>query len=507
MFEILNTFALIYPEILLLIGLITAIILSTTKFKNIIWLISIILMISACLYLLRIQSQEKTLLLNGMFIFDPLSTIFKLLTLFLVIILTLGSIKYTNGFVHKTEFLILLLSATISILFLISSNDLITLFVSLETLSLSSIMLSGYSKYDLRSNEASIKYLLNSASASSIFLFGLSIIYGLCRTTQFDEIKFKLLSLDSQSSTYMILSLALILIVSGIAFKLASAPFHMWSPDVYEGSPTPTTAFLATASKLATFAIAIRLLIGMFGAFSIMWQPILIVISILSMVIGNLTALGEVLSKGSIKRLMAYSSIAQIGYILIGLTLCKPETISSSIFYLVIYSIMNLCAFLCIIAFGNETNSDSIPDYAGLVKVKPLLTAAFSICLFNLAGLPIPPAGFIAKFILFKASFEAGTLGIFLAIIALITTILSVFYYSYIVKLMVVDKPSEAISNIGSEKSAIGVSLRLNTAIIISAITIFILSFASNQLLLKTDKITYCDFKTIKSTFSKISIN
>ena len=188
---------------------------------------------------------------------------------------------------------------------------------------------------------------------------------------------------------------------------------------------------------------------------------------------------------------MAYSSIAQIGYILIGLALASPEGISASIFYLIVYSTMNLGAFLCIIAFGNEANSDLINDYSGLAKKRPLLAFAFCICLFNLAGLPIPPSGFIAKFILFKTSFEAGLIGIILGSIALITTILSIYYYSYIAKLMLVNEPSNVVLEIDKNKESLGKSSELNAAIGIVVCAIFIVSIISNPILKLSSKTAF----------------
>ncbi|OGI06736.1 MAG: hypothetical protein A3I68_08295 [Candidatus Melainabacteria bacterium RIFCSPLOWO2_02_FULL_35_15] len=494
--------SIIYPEILLLIALLIAILLSTTKFKDFIWLTTTILMLTGCLYLFKNPVSKPVEILNGMFISDNLSYIFRLLTLIVAILIILGANKYTKGFTHKGEFMILMISSIIGIMFLVSANDLITLFVALEILSLGSVMLAGYSKYDLRSNEASLKYLLNSAAASAIFLFGLSIIYGLSGSTQLDDIRYKLIQLnDLGSLNQNIIVIALILIVGGLAFKLASAPFHMWSPDVYEGAPTPVTAFLSVASKAGGFAITLRLLLIVFGFSFIAWQPLIIILSLLSMLIGNFVALGEVINKASVKRLMAYSSIAQAGYILIGIALNTHESVAASIFYLIVYSIMNLGAFLCIIAFGNEANSDAISDYSGLAKKRPLLAFAFCVCLFNLAGLPIPPAGFIAKFILFKSAFDAGHVGIFLGTIALITTILSVFYYSYIVKLMVVDKPSQAVLNMDSNKESLGPSMELSSAILISVSAIFILSVVSSPILQHTNKLS----KTINYTKQIIS--
>ncbi len=478
--------SILYPELLVLLALILSVFLSTSKNKSLIWLTSTILLLSGLVHIIKTQIPllEPVQVLGGMFIADNLSILFRTLILFSSILLILGSIKYTEGFVHKSEFMIILLSAILGAMLLSGANDMISLFVALETMGLSAIMLVGYSKYDKRSNEASLKYLLNSASASAIFLFGLSLLYGLCGSTHFYEIKFKLLqSFLNGTVNISIISVMLVLIIGGIAFKLGGAPLHMWSPDVYEGAPTPATAFLSTISKAAAFVISIRILFNLFDFAAYSWKPIIIVISILSMLIGNFVALSQAINKASIKRLMAYSSIAQIGYILIGLALCKPETISASIFYMVIYSIMNMGAFLCIMAFGNEANSDNISDYAGLAKKRPLLAFAFAVCLFNLAGLPIPPAGFIAKFLLFKASFDAGNMGIILGSIALATTALSVYYYSYVAKVMIVDEPSQAVSEMDTNKDSLGKSKELNLAIAIAVTSVFLLAIVSNPIL------------------------
>ncbi|OGI19476.1 MAG: hypothetical protein A3B68_04080 [Candidatus Melainabacteria bacterium RIFCSPHIGHO2_02_FULL_34_12] len=485
--------SILYPELLVLLALILAIFLCTTKFKDIIWVISVMFMFTGILHIIRYQLNfnSPVQILNGAFIADSLSTYFRLITLVTAIFIVLASVKYTEGFFHKSEFNIILLSSVLGMMILVGANDLITLFVGLETLGLSSIMLAGYSKYDLRSNEASLKYLLNSASASAIFLFGLSIIYGLTGSTQFYEIKYKLLQLiNTETLNYPIIAVTLILIISGLGFKLASVPFHMWSPDVYEGAPTPVTAFLATASKAAGVAITLRILFVLFDFAQNIWQPLILLLALLSMVVGNLIALGEIINKSSIKRLMAYSSIAQVGYILMGLALAKPDTISASLFYLTIYLVMNICAFLCIIEFGNEANTDSISDYSGLIKKRPWLTFAFAISLFNLAGLPIPPAGFIAKFILFKSAFEAGLPGIIMGSIALTTTIISVFYYLYIAKLMIVNEPSVAVLNIDSNKDATGKSRELNAAITLVTATLIFISIISNPILQITNKTT-----------------
>ena len=480
----------LYPEILLLFALTVAIFLSTSKFNNTIWIFTTVFLITGALHIIRNQLSISgpISILGGMFIADKLSIIFRLITLVITTLVLLGSVKYMEGFIHKSEFIILLLSSVLGIMFLIGANDLITIFIALETLGLSSILLVGYSKYDNRSNEASLKYLVNSASASAIFLFGLSILYGLSGSTQLPEIKYKLLQLSQDGVlSNALITVILILIVAGLAFKLSTVPMHMWTPDVYEGAPTPVTAFLSVASKAAAFALTLRIMVSLLDFANNLWQPIIAVMSILSMVIGNFVALSQVINKTSIKRLMAYSSIAQIGYILTGIALFTNESLNAATFYLIIYSVMNIGAFLGIIAFGNEVNSDSISDYSGLAQKKPFLVFALAVCLFNLAGLPLPPAGFIAKFMLIKAAFESGLLGLILGSVALVTTILSIYYYSYVAKLMIVDKPSNAVENISSNKLALGKSGELYAAITVTIIGIFICALFSNQIITITN--------------------
>lgn len=475
----------------MLSAIIIAILFSTTKFKNTIWVFAVLFLSVAATFIVQNQLflDKPVDGLGGTFIVDSLSTVFRLLALITTILIILGSVKYSEGFTHKGEYIILMLSALLGAMFLVGANDIVTLFVALETLGLSSIMLAGYSKYDFRSNEAALKYLLNSAAATAIFLFGLSLLYGLTSSTQFYEIKYVLTDLYKTGNLDNSIVLIMItMVIGGLAFKLASAPFHMWSPDVYEGAPTPTTAFLSIVSKAAAVALSIRVLFYLFNFAISLWQPILIVLSVLSMILGNLVALAEVRNKASIKRLMAYSSIAQVGYILIGIALATPETISASIFYMIVYAIMNTGAFLCITAFGNEANSDKISDYSGLAKKSPLLALSLAICLFNLGGLPVPPAGFIAKFILIKSAFETGSIGVLLGIIALATTVVSIYYYSYIAKIAIADEPSNAVSEIGENKNALGKSSQLTSAITVAVIGVFMLFVFSSNLLSISNK-------------------
>jgi len=290
-------------------------------------------------------------------------------------------------------------------------------------------------KRDPRSNEAALKYLLIGAASSAIFLYGMSLLYGLSGgETNLNTIASKITEINGAQS--LGLAISLVFIIAGIAFKISAVPFHQWTPDVYEGSPTPVVAFLSVGSKTAGFALAIRLLVTAFGSMSEQWHFIFTALAILSMVLGNVVALAQT----SIKRMLAYSSIAQAGFVMIGLIAGTDNGYSSMIFYLFIYLFMNLGAFSCIILFSLRTGTDQISEYAGLYQKDPLLTLCLSICLLSLGGIP-PMAGFFGKIYLFWAGWQAGLYG--LVLLGLITSVISIYYYIRVVKMMVVKEPQE----------------------------------------------------------------
>jgi NAD(P)H-quinone oxidoreductase subunit 2 len=290
------------------------------------------------------------------------------------------------------EFIAIMLTATLGGMFLSAANELVMIFVSLEILSISSYLMTGYMKRDPRSNEAALKYLLIGASSSAIFLYGLSLLYGLSGgETQLEAIAAQLTDAVNGGQS-LGLAIALVFVIAGIAFKISAVPFHQWTPDVYEGSPTPVVAFLSVGSKAAGFAIAIRLLVTAFGVITDEWKVIFTALAVLSMILGNVVALAQT----SMKRMLAYSSIGQAGFVMIGLTAGTDEGYASMVFYLLIYLFMNLGAFTCIILFSLRTGTDQISDYAGLYSKDPLLTLALSICLLSLGGIP-PLAGFFGK--------------------------------------------------------------------------------------------------------------
>jgi len=363
--------------------------------------------------------NPKPLAFLGAFEGDNLSIVFRAIIALSTASTVLMSIRYVEqAGTSLAEFL----------------SELVMIFISLEMLSISSYLMTGYMKRDPRSNEAALKYLLIGASSSAIFLYGVSLLYGLSGgETSLSAIAQKLTDVNGGQS--LALAIALVFVIAGIAFKISAVPFHQWTPDVYEGSPTPVVAFLSVGSKAAGFALAIRLLVTVFGLVSEQWRFIFIALAILSMILGNVVALAQT----SMKRMLAYSSIGQAGFVMIGLTAGTDAGYSSMIFYLLIYLFMNLGAFACVILFALRTGTDQIAEYSGLYQKDPLLTLCLSICLLSLGGIP-PLAGFFGKIYLFWAGWQAGLYA--LVLVGLVTSVASIYYYIRVVKMMVVKEPT-----------------------------------------------------------------
>ncbi|PSB05054.1 NAD(P)H-quinone oxidoreductase subunit N [Merismopedia glauca] len=381
-------------------------------------------------------NNENPVSFMGTFNSDPLSIVFR----GIIVLSAAGTILMSVRYVEQTgtgvgEFIAILLAATVGAMFLCGADELVTIFVALETLSISSYLLTGYMKRDPRSNEAALKYLLIGASSSGVFLYGISLLYGLSGgETQLSAIASGIASSNTNLSLGLVI--ALVFAIAGIAFKISAVPFHQWTPDVYEGSPTPVVAFLSVGSKAAGFALAIRLLITAFPAVSAEWHFVFTALAILSMVLGNVVALTQT----SMKRMLAYSSIAQAGFVMIGLVAGTDAGYSSMVFYLLVYLFMNLGGFACVILFSLRTGTDQISEYAGLYQKDPLLTLCLSICLLSLGGIP-PLAGFFGKIYLFWAGWRAGMYG--LVLLGLVTSVVSIYYYIRVVKMMVVKEPQE----------------------------------------------------------------
>lgn len=407
-------------------------------------------------FLLAGQMNTTQKLFGGVFTVDPLYTLFSLLGILVGIIVVLMSMGYDHKFgKNGGEYYAILLSAILANLFLAGSTDLIMLFVALETLSICCVLLSGFNKKDVRSQEAALKYLLSTAATTATLMYALSFLYGLSGSTNFDIIR-DALAADAGGAPSFFQILLLTLVLSAVGFKLSTVPFHMWTPDVYEGAPTPVTAFLSIGSKAGGFVVAIRLLILVFAQYQTIWLGLLAALAILSMIAGNLIAMAQT----SFKRMLAYSSIAHVGYILIGLMAGGEAGLSAMVFYVMVYGFMNLGAFAGAILISNETGSDRIEDFAGLIRRRPLLTIAMSLCLLNLAGLPIPPAGFFAKVFVFTAGaqltqpFLGLPIGWVLVGCALITSVPAIYYYSRVVIMMIVPEPSEKVANLPGPQQA-----------------------------------------------------
>jgi NAD(P)H-quinone oxidoreductase subunit 2 len=377
---------------------------------------------------------------DGMFKADLFSLLIRTL-------LTLGTILvlfFTRNFIDKRadvpgEFYVIMLSALLGGMMLSGSTDLIMVFVSLETLSISSYILAGYMRGNILSAEAGLKYLLYGGMATAILLFGLSILYGFTGSTGFSEIA---AAMPAYSTNPIVWSIMAIMIVGGICFKLSAAPFHMWAPDTYEGAPTPVVAFLSVVSKIAAFSLAIRFFSITFGMQE-GWMGLISVLAVVSMVIGNVVALAQ----SNIKRLLAYSTVAHVGYLLLGLVVMTQAGLASLVYYLITYLFMNLGAFAVVTHFEDLTGRSDIAAYAGLMRKKPGLAFILSIMLLSLAGIPIT-AGFFGKFFLFQAVANAGSQYLWLVVVALLTSTISLYYYLNVIRLMVIAEPSEAVESL-----------------------------------------------------------
>ena len=369
----------------------------------------------------------------GSFLPDNLAIAFRAVVAASTLISLLLSWRYVErSGTPLGEYAAILLAATLGAMFLCGATDLVSIFISLETLSVSSYLLSGYMKRDARSSEAALKYLLVGSAAAAVFLYGASLLYGLSGGTSLDAIA---LALSSAASP--VTALALVFVLATVAFKIAAVPFHQWTPDVYEGSPTPVVAFLSVGSKAAGFALALRILVGCFASFDTQWKFLFTVLAVLSMVLGNVVALAQT----SMKRMLAYSSIGQAGFVMIGLVCGTEDGFAAMVLYMAAYLFMNLGAFACIILFSLRTGSDRIADYAGLYQKDPLITLGLSLCLLSLGGIP-PMLGFFGKIYLFFAGWADHQY--LLVVVGLVTSVVSIYYYISVIKMMVVKEPQEA---------------------------------------------------------------
>nr|YP_010122057.1 NADH dehydrogenase subunit 2 [Peristrophe japonica]YP_010122073.1 NADH dehydrogenase subunit 2 [Peristrophe japonica]YP_010873883.1 NADH-plastoquinone oxidoreductase subunit 2 [Justicia vagabunda]YP_010873898.1 NADH-plastoquinone oxidoreductase subunit 2 [Justicia vagabunda]YP_010890824.1 NADH-plastoquinone oxidoreductase subunit 2 [Dicliptera tinctoria]YP_010890839.1 NADH-plastoquinone oxidoreductase subunit 2 [Dicliptera tinctoria]QHB74550.1 NADH-plastoquinone oxidoreductase subunit 2 [D len=462
--------SLIFPECILIFGLILLLMIdSISDQKDIPWLYfisstSLVMSITALLFRWR---EEPMISFSGNFQMNNFNEIFQFLILLcstLCIPLSVEYIECTEMAI--TEFLLFVLTATLGGMFLCGANDLITIFVAPECFSLCSYLLSGYTKKDVRSNEATMKYLLMGGASSSILVHGFSWLYGLSGgEIELQEIVNGLINTQMYNSPGI--SIALIFITVGIGFKLSPAPSHQWTPDVYEGSPTPVVAFLSVTSKVAASASATRIFDIPFYFSSNEWHLLMEILAILSMILGNIIAITQT----SMKRMLAYSSIGQIGYVIIGIIVGDSnDGYASMITYMLFYISMNLGTFACIVLFGLRTGTDNIRDYAGLYTKDPFLALSLALCLLSLGGLP-PLAGFFGKLYLFWCGWQAGLYS--LVLIGLLTSVVSIYYYLKIIKLLMTGRNQEITPHVRNYRRS---PLRSNNSIELSMIVCVIAS-------------------------------
>ncbi|MFN3925932.1 MAG: NAD(P)H-quinone oxidoreductase subunit N [Pseudanabaenaceae cyanobacterium] len=476
--QLLNTPAIL-PELILLAGItvivITDLIVPRSKSLNLLNNLAIIALVGTMgglwwqwgnlsdgeSFFNSFNSDKLSIILRGIIALSALFTVF------------VSENYLIRSAVAVGEYLTILLTATLGAMFLAGANEMVMIFVSLETLSIASYLLSGYAKRDPRSNEAALKYLLVGAASSAIFLYGMSLLYGLAGGET------NLMSIASRlQENNLALIIAMVFVIAGIAFKLSAVPFHQWTPDVYEGSPTPVVAFLSIGSKVAGFAFGLRFLLTAFPLAVEQWHYVFWVLTVLSMVLGNVVAIAQT----SMKRMLAYSSIGQAGFVMLGMILDTEAGYASMVYYLLVYLFMNMGAFACVILFSLRAGTDEISEYSGLYQKDPLLTLCLSVCLLSLGGIP-PLAGFFGKLYIFWAGWQAQAYG--LVILGLVVSVISIYYYIRVIKMMVVKEPqemSEAVKNYAPIRwSELGMR-PLQVAIVATLVFTSVAGIASNPL-------------------------
>lgn len=395
-------------------------------------------------------TPEKAVILNGLFITDSFAVFMKALVLIgagLTLTLGMGFIRREK--MERIEYPVLMLFATLGMLLMISANDLISLYMGLELQSLALYVVAAFQRDSLRSTEAGLKYFVLGALASGMLLYGCTLVYGFTGTTRFEALA-TLFADGGHGEISIGVVIGLVFITAGLAFKISAAPFHMWTPDVYEGSPSPVAAFFSVAPKVAAMALLLRIMMQPFGALVDQWQQIVVFISVASMLLGAFAALPQ----NNIKRLLAYSSIGHVGYALLGLAAGSVAGVRGILLYLAIYVAMSVGCWGCVLCMRRQGRMvEGIDDLAGLSRSNPRLAMAMGIFMFAMAGIP-PFAGFFGKFYIFLAVIDAGMYG--LAVIGVLTSVVAAYYYLRIVKVMYFDEAADPFdSPIGREISVI----------------------------------------------------
>lgn len=425
----LNNLNILLPEVFLTLSIFSILMIGVfikNSFNLIFNLSSLILIITIGIILNNPNNQEKIFL--DSFTRDGFSNFFKIIILISSLFVLNSSKNYIlDNKLGKFEYPIIILLSILGMFFMVSSNDIILFYLGLELQSLSLYILASMDRDNLKSSESGIKYFVLSALSSGLLLYGCSLLYGFTGSTNFDLIADQL-NKDNTGAVF-----AMVFILVGLAFKVSAVPFHMWTPDVYEGAPTAITSYFAVVPKVAGFAVLIKFMLIPFSNILAEWQTIIIFMSIASMILGSVAAIGQ----KNIKRLLAYSSIGHIGYALAGVATGAVSGYESAIIYIAIYVIMNIGAFSCLYLLKKDGEyKENISDLSGISKKHPILAISFLLILFSLAGIP-PLGGFFAKFYVFTAVLEQQMYT--LAIIGLLTTVISAFYYLKIIKTIYFD--------------------------------------------------------------------
>ena len=446
----------IYSEIFICLAIMILLIIGVFK-KNssyLIYNLSILSLFVCLALILNFPIDTNIELFNNSYKIDYLSSFMKILLILSGIFVLLSSSKYIQIVkINKIEYPILVLSSITGMMVMISSNDLILFYIGLELQSLALYVLASFNRDNILSSESGLKYFVLSALSSGLLLYGCSLIYGFSGSTNFHLIA-ENVNKDSYGLTF-----GIIFIITGLAFKISAVPFHMWAPDVYEGSPTSVTIFFAILPKIAALTVFIRILYVPFFNIIDQWQIIIVFLSIASMLFGSIAAIGQ----KNLKRLIAYSSIGHMGYALAGISTGTNQGIQSSITYISIYLFMNLAFFACLFMLRrDEKYFENIEDLSGLSKNHPILSFSFLIVLFSLAGIP-PLVGFFAKFYIFTAVIEQSMYS--LAIIGLLSTVIAAFYYLRIIKVIYFDQEKEKFEK--NHNIGLKISLAVSTIFIL----------------------------------------
>jgi NADH-quinone oxidoreductase subunit N len=421
------------PEIILAVGALVLVLFGALRGEKSVAPMSagVITLFALAIVAILYQPEGRVIAFSGSFVTDGFARFMKILTLIGAVSVMLLSIDFLRReSIERFEYPILILLSTLGMMMMISAGDLIALYLGLELQSLALYVIASFHRDNLRSTEAGLKYFVLGALSSGMLLYGASLIYGSTGTISFTG-----LASAFKAGPGLGAIIGLVFIAAGLSFKMSAVPFHMWTPDVYEGAPTPVTAFFASSAKIAAIALSVRVFVGAFPELLQEWRQIIVFIAIASMALGSFVAIGQ----SNIKRLLAYSSIANIGYALIGLAAGNAAGIQSVVLYMTIYLAMTLGTFACLLGLRRQNIlMETIDDLSGLARSHPWLAFSLAAMMFSLAGIP-PLAGFFAKFYVFMAAVDAGLT--WLAVVGAILSVIGAFYYLRVIKVMYFDEP------------------------------------------------------------------